>query len=116
MIFRILLNERAVAEGSRNRRLGHLGQLCDVVHRNRLFRSHFVFYPCRQPKIPQISRSKKADFKVLREVLVLAPILWISLSYNFELYGFVKSISKLLKCISYGCSFDLQQGSFGGDV
>ena len=59
---------------------------------------------------------KKADFDVVREDLLPAPISWISLSYSLELYVFLKSISKILKCISFGCSFNSQQGSFGGDV
>ena len=116
VIFRILLDERTIAQGSRYRWLRHPSQLRDIVHRNRLFHNHVVLYSCRRRRIPQFRRAIRADFEVIREVLLPAPISWLNLSYSSELYAFMKSISKRLKCISFGCKFNSQQGSFGGDV
>ena len=65
VIFRILFDERTIAQGSGNRWLRHPGQLRDVVHSNRLFHSLVVPCSCRQRKIPQINRAQKAEFEVL---------------------------------------------------
>ena len=73
VIFRILLDKRTIAQGPGNRWLRHPGKLCNVVHRNRLFRDHVVLWSCGQRNIPQIRRAKKADFEVIREVLPPAP-------------------------------------------
>ncbi len=42
VIFRNLLDKRTIAQGSGNGWLRHLGQLRNVVHCDRLFRTHVV--------------------------------------------------------------------------